>query len=171
MRPVSYVLFIRFQSTYLYKVRHIKRGYLTFFFSFNPRTYIRYDYLNVWGWKIVVFQSTYLYKVRPRSDSYIPYKGRFQSTYLYKVRLKENGISRIEQCFNPRTYIRYDFHKPILSFGLLCFNPRTYIRYDSCFYAADNYDKGFQSTYLYKVRHLRSCFQWSSFLVSIHVPI
>ena len=35
------------------------------------------------------------------------------------------------KCFNPRICKRCDFHKPILSFGLLCFNPRICKRCDS----------------------------------------
>ena len=54
---------------------------------FNPRTYIRYDPLEVsrffiFNW----FQSTYLYKVRP-----------------LQILLLSGG-----RRFNPRTYIRYD---------------------------------------------------------------
>ena len=57
-------------------------------YSFNPRTYIRYDStLTMRKYIAIMFQSTYLYKVRRDGLSCFrcPYPG-----------------------FNPRTYIRYD---------------------------------------------------------------
>ncbi len=54
----------------------------------------------------------------------------FQSTYLYKVRQNPHSLPSIHQCFNPRTYIRYDGTANTLSTSTNCFNPRTYIRYD-----------------------------------------
>ena len=77
-------------------------------------------------------------------------------------------------CFNPRTYIRYDREIDIrkvtnylfqstylykvrlipvvIVFVGLGFNPRTYIRYDLKFHPFEHGYKQFQSTYLYKVR-------------------
>ena len=87
-RHVSYVLLIRFQSTYLYKVRLFLVLRLVVLFG---------------------FQSTYLYKVRLSVKHSRRNIFTFQSTYLYKVRptlgLSQNKISI---SFNPRTYIRYD---------------------------------------------------------------
>ena len=57
------------------------------FKSFNPRTYIRYD------WYFLVY-SCLLWL--------------FQSTYLYKVRHDPNTRACCTCGFNPRTYIRYD---------------------------------------------------------------
>ena len=54
----------------------------------------------------------------------------FQSTYLYKVRQLHKLKLLYKKCFNPRTYIRYDFWALVLVAHLFCFNPRTYIRYD-----------------------------------------
>ena len=57
-------------------------------------------------------------------------------------------------CFNPRTYIRYDYDKDIHHYYIdVCFNPRTYIRYDTFLLSVLLVKCGmFQSTYLYKVR-------------------
>ena len=76
-----------FQSTYLYKVRPIQIRSTRPCFSFNPRTYIRYDRgaMPCCG-AVRAFQSTYLYKVRPSPSSCNPDR----------------------KGFNPRTYIRYD---------------------------------------------------------------
>ena len=122
-----------FQSTYLYKVRHLNLIKVRLCSCFNPRTYIRYDYhtlrLNLTKYK---FQSTYLYKVRhinrithelclssfnPRTyirydliHWLIPqYVKVFQSTYLYKVRRTSIQCLCYRYGFNPRTYIRYDY--------------------------------------------------------------
>ena len=46
VRPVTTVntaIVDEFQSTYLYKVRHDEEQRVCFNWSFNPRTYIRYD--------------------------------------------------------------------------------------------------------------------------------
>ncbi len=60
------------------------------------------------------FQSTYLYKVR-LTDTLTPKEIHvFQSTYLYKVRPSADRYRFAIDCFNPRTYIRYDF--PLLYF-------------------------------------------------------
>ena len=75
---------------------------------FNPRTYIRYDRVQI---------LTGL-------------KSLFQSTYLYKVRLQPGHFNSIVGSFNPRTYIRYDYIKTTLDNLFIGFNPRTYIRYD-----------------------------------------
>ena len=79
----------------------------------------------------------------------------FQSTYLYKVRPRPIFLTTVAVCFNPRTYIRYDFTQikgldketkfqstylykvrlqmVIRPIGITPgFNPRTYIRYDFC---------------------------------------
>ena len=61
-------------------------------------------------------------------------------------------IRALEACFNPRTYIRYDFWAPVLVAHLFCFNPRTYIRYDLIPCSVISVLGMFQSTYLYKVR-------------------
>ena len=98
----------KFQSTYLYKVRHIQIGYSsvnnlfqsTYLYkvrpthnsnkrlcvSFNPRTYIRYDGIKRFTLGISLFQSTYLYKVRRIWRLRHLTSKMFQSTYLYKVR-------------------------------------------------------------------------------------
>ena len=54
----------------------------------------------------------------------------FQSTYLYKVRPTWATATLSRPCFNPRTYIRYDFAHSENLLNDVCFNPRTYIRYD-----------------------------------------
>ncbi len=61
----------------------------TFFimFSFNPRTYIRYD------------RDAAVFKLQ---------QDQFQSTYLYKVRRYLSCSIYGSWSFNPRTYIRYD---------------------------------------------------------------
>ena len=76
-----------FQSTYLYKVRHNSVNQIFQYNGFNPRTYIRYDFL--------IFVCGVIDK-------------EFQSTYLYKVRLFRLGCRNAYHSFNPRTYIRYD---------------------------------------------------------------
>ena len=143
-----------FQSTYLYKVRHIGRTNTTTSISFNPRTYIRYDIQGSFtSLGINKFQSTYLYKVRPsKSPAILPVKG-FQSTYLYKVRpavlldmprvilFQSTYLYKVRRgrrrgflgrsSFNPRTYIRYDLFWRQFTHQPQGFNPRTYIRYDS----------------------------------------
>ena len=76
-----------FQSTYLYKVRQSQFFGGSCYYGFNPRTYIRYDKISFRIMLIAVkFQSTYLYKVRPYKGVCDARPGRFQSTYLYKVR-------------------------------------------------------------------------------------
>ncbi len=72
----------------------------------------------------------------------------FQSTYLYKVRRPQKRSLTWLQCFNPRTYIRYDAAVSTEGGYISSFNPRTYIRYD------------FGSSVLIK-----------QIVVSIHVPI
>ena len=57
------------------------------FYSFNPRTYIRYDLTKA--------QAEYTSE-------------QFQSTYLYKVRRIFSTFIFLTYRFNPRTYIRYD---------------------------------------------------------------
>ena len=54
----------------------------------------------------------------------------FQSTYLYKVRHPYQQIKSSLECFNPRTYIRYDVCNIKVLHLYQSFNPRTYIRYD-----------------------------------------
>ena len=77
----------RFQSTYLYKVRPVRgRGRR----------------------QLVWFQSTYLYKVRLFVANFQIKATLFQSTYLYKVRRRQSQTDYPSNCFNPRTYIRYD---------------------------------------------------------------
>ena len=76
-----------FQSTYLYKVRHSSFRIVTTSQSFNPRTYIRYDFVALIIMSVLlVFQSTYLYKVRLMYAIVQVNSKQFQSTYLYKVR-------------------------------------------------------------------------------------
>ena len=138
-----------FQSTYLYKVRLIIFYLGNALIGFNPRTYIRYDC----------------------SDKNSGGMGMFQSTYLYKVRrLFEKWIILVG-CFNPRTYIRYDGPCWLSVMDITCFNPRTYIRYDVDAPRPITFALGFQSTYLYKVRHRRDIQTWYVGYVSIHVPI
>ncbi len=75
-------------------------------------------------------------------------------------------------CFNPRTYIRYDYDKDIHHYYIdVCFNPRTYIRYDTFLLSVLLVKCGmFQSTYLYKVRPGGFTDKFCK-TVSIHVPI
>ena len=119
---------MRFQSTYLYKVRrsHWLSAYLHQ--SFNPRTYIRYDPLAGTGDGVgtgfnprtyirydheakefalhhLVFQSTYLYKVRPKVNNIDTDTALFQSTYLYKVRLSP--------LFHRKVDMQVSIHVPI----------------------------------------------------------
>ena len=62
------------------------------------------------------------------------------------------------QSFNPRTYIRYDDVCMGIQSWDVCFNPRTYIRYD--FYRNELFHlNGFQSTYLYKVRQEKAFYE------------
>ena len=120
-----------FQSTYLYKVRHMLQTKYFSLWSFNPRTYIRYDSsVTPEIMFYIVFQSTYLYKVRQTFICHNNLILRFQSTYLYKVRHRHRLFPKIHFCFNPRTYIRYDGDFPIQICMVYGFNPRTYIRYD-----------------------------------------
>ena len=122
---------VKFQSTYLYKVRRIEIAEHGRNQRFNPRTYIRYD-------SILLTLAYMVTSFNPRT--YIRYdKGfhnptlttfTFQSTYLYKVRPSTSSNRAKETSFNPRTYIRYDPSTGLRIFLLLCFNPRTYIRYD-----------------------------------------
>ena len=80
-------------------------------------------------------------------------KRSFQSTYLYKVRLCVFFCTRLcPECFNPRTYIRYDSRTILLYLIATGFNPRTYIRYDLNSRRIISAGIRFQSTYLYKVR-------------------
>ena len=143
-----------FQSTYLYKVRPCRHVRSHSLFSFNPRTYIRYDLIPDPSFQAkFLFQSTYLYKVRQFCIFFSFFLIKFQSTYLYKVRLssgfcrstclgfQSTYLYKVRQSFfhfikhfflsfNPRTYIRYDcrpYHGYPHYDG---FNPRTYIRYD-----------------------------------------
>ena len=143
-----------FQSTYLYKVRLICLAVTLPIPGFNPRTYIRYDFLFIPlnGWANSFNPRTYI-----RYDS-LWYAHRllfrlFQSTYLYKVRPTDLAKAFLLAGFNPRTYIRYD--SPGFSFwaNAICFNPRTYIRYDAAVLSFFLQKFLFQSTYLYKVRH------------------
>ena len=58
-----------FQSTYLYKVRLNIMTTLDVLKGFNPRTYIRYDWILLAPiTRKSMFQSTYLYKVRLYMD-------------------------------------------------------------------------------------------------------
>ena len=77
----------QFQSTYLYKVRHNRASNISRRNSFNPRTYIRYDFMPM------------MFPIQTKM---------FQSTYLYKVRPVPRFFLQRNYCFNPRTYIRYD---------------------------------------------------------------
>ena len=79
--------------------------------SFNPRTYIRYDY----------FAASFI-------SSKVCFNPR---TYIrYDVGFACGTEKRRRVCFNPRTYIRYDgVFLGDLQIGT-GFNPRTYIRYD-----------------------------------------
>ena len=120
-----------FQSTYLYKVRQTNKRSNALLRSFNPRTYIRYDFMPMmFPIQTKMFQSTYLYKVRLKIFSMTKLYFLFQSTYLYKVRHIGRLILFRIISFNPRTYIRYDttFSRSITIHT--SFNPRTYIRYD-----------------------------------------
>ena len=142
-----------FQSTYLYKVRHLLSKIKSNNRSFNPRTYIRYDYrlpptckdqvgFNprtyirydiVFDVDLVIdllFQSTYLYKVRLSNISRSASIGRFQSTYLYKVRLMPMMFPIQTKMFQS-TYL----YKVRLLLFLVLLSVLA-----------------FQSTYLYKVR-------------------
>ena len=81
----------------------------------------------------------------------------FQSTYLYKVRQRRCSLLQSASCFNPRTYIRYDFslspvHEHYLMFqSTYLYKVRQFL--DALFILFIM----FQSTYLYKVR-LFLCF-------------
>ena len=163
------LLVSQFQSTYLYKVRPWNVSNDSHLSCFNPRTYIRYDMLNI----LNVYPTC---SFNPRT--YIRYDLK-----TLKGRKRQAG-------FNPRTYIRYDQcphhhqcqqefqstylykvrqHYTFSSYCLWCFNPRTYIRYDPRFQLFCIHG-WFQSTYLYKVRPISSDDK-SSPIVSIHVPI
>ena len=62
---------VKFQSTYLYKVRRIEIAEHGRNQRFNPRTYIRYDGgTNSSVFSLLMFQSTYLYKVRLKHSNY-----------------------------------------------------------------------------------------------------
>ena len=121
--------------------------------SFNPRTYIRYDEINM-------FVNIINLSFNPRT--YIRYDlvrlliltvlFPFQSTYLYKVRPSYLSCCCTPFSFNPRTYIRYDGFQILFSTAKIRFNPRTYIRYDVEKPNHDRVSFQFQSTYLYKVR-------------------
>ena len=100
---------LRFQSTYLYKVRQCIYNIIHYEVSFNPRTYIRYDMESL-------FQGAAYASFNPRT--YIRYD------------CKNTAKTAWIKGFNPRTYIRYD-QLPSQSLPVSsCFNPRTYIRYD-----------------------------------------
>ena len=78
---------IWFQSTYLYKVRHGMDRLLSVHTRFNPRTYIRYD-------TIQLLYHPVCHSFNPRT--YIRYD-------------KTNWLPcAVISSFNPRTYIRYD---------------------------------------------------------------
>ena len=98
-------------------------------------------------------QCTYLYKVRQTPKDTRTGCQLFQSTYLYKVRPPLSCCSASPACFNPRTYIRYDFSLSLKIIHTNSFNPRTNIRYDEKITQEEFDDFVFQSTYLYKVRH------------------
>ena len=120
-----------FQSTYLYKVRPAIIKYSGSTIKFQS-TYLYKVRLqgSFTSLGIDKFQSTYLYKVRPYQSTGFRYSYWFQSTYLYKVRLALFILLKITKSFNPRTYIRYDFHDIGHDLRRDGFNPRTYIRYD-----------------------------------------
>ena len=131
-------LIIKFQSTYLYKVRR-----KSFFATppgdgFNPRTYIRYDHaakISIPGDK--EFQSTYLYKVRPFNPMAYLKKCQFQSTYLYKVRLRLLPLIPLLLTFQSTYLYKVRLTKCLITIFIF----------------------RFQSTYLYKVRHFNSFFR------------
>ena len=87
LKGITKLIRIVFQSTYLYKVRLLAFSGVNTGVSFNPRTYIRYDAMRIFP--VVLFF-------------------KFQSTYLYKVRLNGYRTEFGTRRFNPRTYIRYD---------------------------------------------------------------
>ena len=70
--------------------------------------------------------------------------------YDASERLTFASVSR----FNPRTYIRYDINVAKIINRYTSFNPRTYIRYDDLLDIVKKTDGVFQSTYLYKVRQV-----------------
>ena len=144
-----------FQSTYLYKVRLRYRALLPLKFCFNPRTYIRYDFLPSCTVTFSVqFQSTYLYKVRLDLKYILKMCNRFQSTYLYKVRpVTRSTTGKASRFQSTYLYKVRPFFVAKNRDRTVSFNPRTYIRYDTLSFEIYQYYPAFQSTYLYKVRH------------------
>ena len=125
------MLFLRFQSTYLYKVRLKGRKRKRRQGSFNPRTYIRYDFLPSCTVTFSVqFQSTYLYKVRLVSKDFLLTRIKFQSTYLYKVRLLFSLSLPCHKVFQSTYLYKVRRSRAIITGSQHSFNPRTYIRYD-----------------------------------------
>ena len=120
--------------------------------------------------KLILFQSTYLYKVRLMPMMFPIQTKMFQSTYLYKVRPSVYSAWAFVNCFNPRTYIRYDFQSCTISCIFSSFNPRTYIRYDVPLVQKYRRHKSFNPrTY---IRYDQLAYKRSRGVrVSIHVPI
>ena len=129
--PIIVLNFLLFQSTYLYKVRRLENSRRIHRRSFNPRTYIRYD-----SW--VLAQVARLFCFNPRTyirydvenGCYAEFNPLFQSTYLYKVRLSFYKVP-LRTLWFQSTYL-YKVRRK-MGCGLCscaCFNPRTYIRYD-----------------------------------------
>ena len=81
------VITVKFQSTYLYKVRH----------SISSKCFIR-----------LKFQSTYLYKVRPFFRIIFSCHNSFNPRTYIRYDRTSFYYTYIQSCFNPRTYIRYD---------------------------------------------------------------
>ena len=139
---------------------------------FNPRTYIRYDFLPLhYPVYSLQFQSTYLYKVRRVTILRASSKFCFNPRTYIRYDTERVGCSYYLLGFNPRTYIRYDVSAKVLAYAAHCFNPRTYIRYDGIPVSRVDSNWQFQSTYLYKVRREPSALQDRCIRVSIHVPI
>ena len=144
------------------------------FLSFNPRTYIRYDWLRlIWQhvWECFnprtyirydrrngrlryrrQFQSTYLYKVRQEAlPDHIKAK-MFQSTYLYKVRLLKSKIV-MDLCTFQSTYL-YKVRRVSSGIGVNCilFQSTYLYKVRRVLPICSGFPSMFQSTYLYKVR-------------------
>ena len=116
---------------------------------FNPRTYIRYDFLP---------------------SCTVTFSLQFQSTYLYKVRRLRHRLGRRLNSFNPRTYIRYDIQGLFTGLGIDEFQSTYLYKVRLRLMPWLLVPLWFQSTYLYKVR-LAIKQKRIIASVSIHVPI
>ena len=125
------VITVKFQSTYLYKVRH----------SISSKCFIR-----------LKFQSTYLYKVRPFFRIIFSCHNSFNPRTYIRYDRTSFYYTYIQSCFNPRTYIRYD--GPVFCVLFLFYQFQSTYLYKVRQTPGVMRPKSvvFQSTYLYKVR-------------------